>query len=242
MIAIRHLNFRYSEGDKLVIDDLNLEIKKGQFIGIAGPSGCGKSSLIKVLTKLEKGEGTIYVDGISIDSLNRADIAKKMALVPQNPFLISATIRENVSYGLDWEVSLEEIKEACHKAFIDDFIESLPDKYETMIAEGGGNLSGGQRQRIAIARIFLRKPSILILDEATSALDNTTEKHIQKAIELLQKENNVTIISIAHRLSTLENCDNILVFDKGKIIQKGKYHELIETPGIFQDMYNGILK
>ena len=111
-----------------------------------------------------------------------------------------------------------------------------------MIAEGGGNLSGGQRQRIAIARIFLRKPSILILDEATSALDNTTEKHIQKAIELLQEENNVTIISIAHRLSTLENCDNILVFDKGRIIQKGKYHELIETPGIFQDMYNGILK
>ena len=165
-----------------------------------------------------------------------------MALVPQNPFLISATIRENVSYGLEREVSLEEIKEACRKAFIDDFIENLPDKYETMIAEGGGNLSGGQRQRIAIARIFLRKPSILILDEATSALDNTTEKHIQKAIELLQEENNVTIISIAHRLSTLENCDNILVFDKGRIIQKGKYHELIETPGIFQDMYNGILK
>ena len=172
----------------------------------------------------------------------KTDIAKKMALVPQNPFLISATIRENVSYGLDREVSLEEIKEACRKAFIDDFIENLPDKYETMIAEGGGNLSGGQRQRIAIARIFLRKPSILILDEATSALDNTTEKHIQKAIELLQEENNVTIISIAHRLSTLENCDNILVFDKGRIIQEGKYHELIETPGIFQDMYNGILK
>ena len=195
-----------------------------------------------MLTKLEKAEGDVYLEGVSIQSLNRADIAKKIALVPQTPFLISASIRENVSYGLDYEVSLDEIKEACRKAFIDDFIESLPDKYETVIAEGGGNLSGGQRQRIAIARIFLRKPSILILDEATSALDNTTEKHIQKAIELLQKENSVTIISIAHRLSTLENCDNILVFDKGKIIQMGKYHELINTPGIFQDMYNGILK
>ena len=203
----------------MVIDDLNLEIKRGQFIGIAGPSGCGKSSLIKVLTKLEKAEGDVYLEGVSIQSLNRADIAKKIALVPQTPFLISASIRENVSYGLDYEVSLDEIKEACRKAFIDDFIESLPDKYETVIAEGGGNLSGGQRQRIAIARIFLRKPSILILDEATSALDNTTEKHIQKAIELLQKENSVTIISIAHRLSTLENCDNILVFDKGRLFK-----------------------
>ena len=242
IIAIKNLTFRYGEKDQVVIDDLNLEIKRGQFIGIAGPSGCGKSSLIKVLTKLEKAEGDVYLEGVSIQSLNRADIAKKIALVPQTPFLISASIRENVSYGLDYEVSLDEIKEACRKAFIDDFIESLPDKYETVIAEGGGNLSGGQRQRIAIARIFLRKPSILILDEATSALDNTTEKHIQKAIELLQKENSVTIISIAHRLSTLENCDNILVFDKGKIIQMGKYHELINTPGIFQDMYNGILK
>ena len=198
IIVIKNLNFRYGEKDQLVIDDLNLEIKKGQFIGIAGPSGCGKSSLIKVLTKLEKAEGDVYLEGVSIQSLNRADIAKKIALVPQTPFLISASIRENISYGLDYEVSLDEIKEACRKAFIDDFIESLPDKYETVIAEGGGNLSGGQRQRIAIARIFLRKPLILILDEATSALDNTTEKHIQKAIELLQKENSVTIISIAH--------------------------------------------
>ena len=139
------------------------------------------------------------------------------------------------------DVSLEEVKEACKKADIDDFIENLPDKYDTMVSEGGSNLSGGQRQRIAIARIFLRKPSILILDEATSALDNTTEKHIQKAIEKLRKENNTTILSIAHRLTTLENCDNILVFDQGKIIQQGKYQELINTTGIFQDMYNGCL-
>ena len=163
-------------------------------------------------------------------------------MVPQSPFLISASIKDNICYGINRKVTMEEVREACQKAFIDDFIESLPDKYETLVSEGGGNLSGGQRQRIAIARIFLRKPSILILDEATSALDNTTEKHIQKAIETLQKENNITILSIAHRLSTLENCDNILVFDKGKIVETGKYQELINTPGIFQDMYNGILK
>ena len=242
MISINKLNFKYKNSSKYIIKELDLNINKGEFIGIAGPSGCGKSSLIKVISKLEKGEGNIKIDGIDINKLTREDIADKIALVPQSPFLISATIKENVCYGINREVTDQEIKEACQKAFIDDYIESLPDKYETIVQEGGSNLSGGQRQRIAIARIFLRKPSILILDEATSALDNTTEKHIEKAIERLQKENNITILSIAHRLSTLENCDNILVLDKGKIVEQGKYQELINTPGIFQDMYNGVLK
>lgn len=242
MISINKLNFKYKNSSKYIIKELDLNINKGEFIGIAGPSGCGKSSLIKVISKLEKGESNIKIDGIDINKLTREDIADKIALVPQSPFLISATIKENVCYGINREVTEEEIKEACQKAFIDDYIESLPDKYETIVQEGGSNLSGGQRQRIAIARIFLRKPSILILDEATSALDNTTEKHIEKAIERLQKENNITILSIAHRLSTLENCDNILVLDKGKIVEQGKYQELINTPGIFQDMYNGVLK
>lgn len=242
IISIENMNFKYKNGKKYVINDLNLNIKKGEFIGIAGPSGCGKSTLIKVLCKLEKCDGNVKIDGIDINSLDRKDIAERIALVPQSPFLISASIKDNICYGIQRKVTNAEVKEACKKAFIDDFIESLPDKYETMVSEWGSNLSGGQRQRIAIARIFLRKPSILILDEATSALDNTTEKHIQKAIEELQKENKITILSIAHRLTTLENCDNILVFDKGKIIQSGKYKELIDTNGVFQDMYNGILK
>lgn len=242
IISIKNMDFKYQNASKYTIKDLNLNIQKGEFIGIAGPSGCGKSSLIKVISKLEKGEGDIKIDGLDITKLTRKDIANKIALVPQSPFLISATIKENICYGINREVTDAEIKEACQKAFIDDFIENLPDKYETKISEGGGNLSGGQRQRIAIARIFLRKPSILILDEATSALDNTTEKHIQKAIETFQKENNITILSIAHRLTTLKNCDNILVFDKGKIVEQGKYQDLINKPGIFQDMYNGVLK
>lgn len=242
IISIKNMDFKYQNASKYTIKDLNLNIQKGEFIGIAGPSGCGKSSLIKVISKLEKGEGNIKIDGLDITKLTRKDIANKIALVPQSPFLISATIKENICYGINREVTDAEIKEACQKAFIDDFIENLPDKYETKISEGGGNLSGGQRQRIAIARIFLRKPSILILDEATSALDNTTEKHIQKAIETFQKENNITILSIAHRLTTLKNCDNILVFDKGKIVEQGKYQDLISKPGIFQDMYNGVLK
>ena len=137
---------------------------------------------------------------------------------------------------------MEEVEDAAKKAYIYDYINGLPDKFDSMVSEGGNNLSGGQRQRIAIARIFLRKPKILILDEATSALDNTSEKHIQNEIEKLQKANNTTIISIAHRLTTLKNCDEIIVLNKGKIEERGKYNELIEKEGIFKDMYYGKLK
>lgn len=243
LIQIKDVDFSYKNSDKRVISNLNLDIEDGKFVGIAGPSGCGKSSLIKILAKLEKNtSGNIVIGNKNLDNLSRKDISDIMALVPQNPFLVAGTIKENICYGVHKKVSDEEIKEAAKRAYIDDFINSLPKGYDTMLAEGGNNLSGGQRQRIAIARIFLRKPKILILDEATSALDNTSEKYIQKQIEKLQIENNTLIISIAHRLTTLQNCDFILVFDNGQIVQKGKYNELIETPGIFQDMYNGKLK
>lgn len=190
--------------------------------------------------KLEKGYGNIIIDSKSITTLNRKDISEIIALVPQSPFLIAGTIYENICYGIDREVSIAEVIEASKKAYIYDYISELPDKFNSIISAGGNNLSGGQRQRISIARIFLRKPKILILDEATSALDNTSEKHIQ--IEKLQKENNTTIISIAHRLTTLKNCDEIIVLNKGRIEENGKYDELIEKNGIFSDMYYGKLK
>lgn len=139
------------------------------------------------------------------------------------------------------EVTLEEVKEAARKAYILDYIEGLPEGFNSSISEGGNNLSGGQKQRIAIARIFLRKPKILILDEATSALDNTSEKHIQDEIEKLKVENNTTIIAIAHRLTTLKNCDRIIVLNKGKIEEEGKFDSLIEKNGIFKRMYHGKL-
>ncbi len=243
IVDIKDLMFYYNEDeDKVILDNFNLQIDKGMFLGIAGPSGCGKSSLIKAISKLEKGHGRIIVDSRNIDSLSRKDISELIALVPQSPFLIAGTIFENICYGLNREVSLEEVEEAAKKAYIYDYINGLPDKFNSIISEGGNNLSGGQRQRIAIARIFLRKPKILILDEATSALDNTSEKHIQTEIEKLQKENNTTIISIAHRLTTLKNCDKIIVLNKGKIEESGKYDELIEKNGIFSDMYYGKLK
>lgn len=241
VIDIRDLTFSYDK-DKTVLDHISLRVGRGMFLGIAGPSGCGKSSLIKAICRLEPAEGTILINGRNIDSMTRNDIAGTIALVPQSPFLIAGTIRDNICYGIDDDVSEEEIEEAAKKAYIYDFIDSLPERFDTPIAEGGGNLSGGQKQRIAIARIFLRSPEIVILDEATSALDNTSERHIQLEIEKMKNQHGVTVISIAHRLTTLENCDEILVFDQGHVSQKGKYGELIDQDGIFSDMYHGRLK
>lgn len=242
MINMENITFSYPESkDKVILDNFNIDINKGTYLGIAGPSGCGKSSLIKSICKLEKAKGTIIIDNINLNNLSRKDISKLIALVPQSPFLIAGTIYENITYGIDREVSKDEVEEASKRAYIFDYINSLPEKFDTMVSEGGNNLSGGQRQRIAIARIFLRKPKILILDEATSALDNTSEKHIQAEIEKMKDENNTTIISIAHRLTTLKNCDRIIVLNKGHIEEEGKFDELIDKGGMFSDMYYGKL-
>lgn len=242
IINMENITFHYSENeDKIILDNFNIDIEKGMYLGIAGPSGCGKSSLIKSICKLEKADGTIIIDDKNIDNLTRKDLSKLIALVPQSPFLIAGTIFENITYGIDREVSIDEVEEAAKRAYIYDYINGLPDKFDSLVSEGGNNLSGGQRQRIAIARIFLRKPKILILDEATSALDNTSEKYIQAEIEKMKKENNTTIIAIAHRLTTLKNCDRIIVLNKGKIEEDGKFDDLIEKNGMFSDMYYGKL-
>ena len=242
IINMENITFYYSENeDKIILDNFNIDIEKGMYLGIAGPSGCGKSSLIKSICKLEKAEGTIIVDDKNINNLTRKDLSKLIALVPQSPFLIAGTIFENITYGIDREVSIDEVEEAAKRAYIYDYINGLPDKFDSLVSEGGNNLSGGQRQRIAIARIFLRKPKILILDEATSALDNTSEKYIQAEIEKMKQENNTTIIAIAHRLTTLKNCDRIIVLNKGKIEEDGKFDDLIEKNGMFSDMYYGKL-
>lgn len=242
IINMENITFHYSENeDKIILDNFNIDIEKGMYLGIAGPSGCGKSSLIKSICKLEKAAGTIIIDDKNIDNLTRKDLSKLIALVPQSPFLIAGTIFENITYGIDREVSIDEVEEAAKRAYIYDYINGLPDKFDSLVSEGGNNLSGGQRQRIAIARIFLRKPKILILDEATSALDNTSEKYIQAEIEKMKQENSTTIIAIAHRLTTLKNCDRIIVLNKGKIEEDGTFDNLIEKNGMFSDMYYGKL-
>lgn len=242
-ICLREVCFSYAEKpDREILDKISLIIRPGEFLGIAGPSGCGKSTLIKVLDKLEPAMGEVLLGGKSLSRFSRTLLAEFVTLVPQTPFLIADTVFNNISYGMKREVTLEEVRSAAQKACLEQVIENLPGKYQFQISEGGKNLSGGQRQRIALARVFLRNPQILILDEATSALDNTSEKSIQVEIEKMIKEHGTTVISIAHRLSTLENCDEIIVMDKGKIVQKGSFAELKDTPGIFQDMQRGILK
>lgn len=176
-----------------------------------------------------------------LESLSRADLAESVALVPQSPFLIADTVYRNIAYGMRRAVTEQEVEDAARKACLREVIEALPGQYQFCLSEGGANLSGGQRQRIALARIFLRQPKILILDEATSALDNTSEKYIQQEIEAMSRACGTTVISIAHRLSTLQNSDEILVMDHGEIVQRGSYQQLEQQPGIFHDMLRGVL-
>ncbi|WP_283681912.1 ABC transporter ATP-binding protein [Parablautia sp. Marseille-Q6255] len=239
-IEIRNLHFSYDK-NKLVLHNTDLSIQRGMFLGIAGPSGCGKSSLIKAICRLEDYEGEIWINGKNLRLFSRQELSDLIALVPQSPFLVAGTIYDNICYGLKVRPERKEAELAVRKACLSEFVDSLPDRLDTVIAEGGGNLSGGQRQRIALARIFLRKPEILILDEATSALDNTSERLIQREIEQLMKENGMTVISIAHRLTTLKNADRIIVVDNGAIAQAGTYEELLRQEGMFQDMYYGKL-
>lgn len=201
-VTLKDVRFAYPEKpDQLILNDIVLAIPAGKFIGIAGPSGCGKSSLIKVIDKLEEAQGEVLLGGVPLDSLSRTVLAENVALVPQTPFLTADTVCHNICYGMKREVSPEEVREAARKANIAADIEQLEGGYQFVLAEGGTNLSGGQRQRIALARIFLKKPRILILDEATSALDNTSEKRIQAEIEKMKEECGTTVLSIAHRLS-----------------------------------------
>lgn len=242
-VQLHDVRFSYPEKPAQdILHGIDLDIQPGQFIGIAGPSGCGKSTLIKIIDKLEQAQGEVLLGGADLSRLSRQALAEQVALVPQTPFLIADTVFHNISYGMKRAVTLDEVREAARRANIAADIEQLPGGYDFVLSEGGANLSGGQRQRIALARIFLKKPRILILDEATSALDNTSEKHIQQEIEQMKADCGTTVISIAHRLSTLQNCDEILVMDHGQIVQRGTFRELEQTPGVFQDMARGVLK
>lgn len=242
-IRLEHLCFRYpEEPEKMVLENLDLDIGAGQFVGIAGPSGCGKSTITKAVDKLEAAEGAVFIGGSPLASLTRKELAEAVVMVPQTPFLIADTVLRNICYGMKREASEEEVREAARRAAIDADIMHMPGQYQFQVAEGGRNLSGGQRQRIALARAFLRAPRILILDEATSALDNTSEKHIQAEFEKMKETYGTTILSIAHRLTTLKNCDKIVVMEAGKIVQQGTYDALREQPGLFRDMSLGIVK
>jgi ATP-binding cassette, subfamily B, bacterial len=214
------------------VEDINLEIRPGETVGVVGRSGCGKSTLIKVLTRIvHPCGGQVFIKGMPLEEVSRATISQLIGYVGQSPFIFSGTIEENIQYGCNSACLPEDIRRAAQRACIHDEIMAMPKGYGTYLAERGANLSGGQRQRIALARIFLKDPPILILDEATSALDTISERIVQAAIDAARADR--TVIMIAHRLSTLIDADRILVFEAGRLREEGSYQNLVKKGGVF---------
>ena len=233
-ILLKDVDFSYTPGVPL-IQDLNLSVKPGQRIAIVGPTGCGKTTLINLLMRFyDVQKGSIQVDGHDIRQITRHSLRTSYGMVLQETWLKSASIRDNIAYGRPG-ASLEEIIEAARKAHAHSFIMRMPEGYDTIITEGGGNLSQGQKQLLCIARIMLCLPPMLILDEATSSIDTMTEIRIQRAFEMLMRGR--TSFVVAHRLSTIQTADVILVMNKGRIIEQGTHQELLAKQGFYADLY-----
>ena len=234
-ISFRNIFFNYL-GRKSTISGINFKVPAKTTIGIVGLTGSGKSTLIKLLLRIyDINKGTISIDGISIKDIKLKELRKCISLVSQETYLFHGTVKENISYGSN-NASFEDIVKASKIAEAHKFIEQLPDGYKTIVGERGQRLSGGQRQRIALARAVLKDAPILILDEATASVDNETEVLIQKSLNKISKER--TTIVIAHRLSTVKNADNIIVLDKGKIIETGKHEFLLNNKNVYSDLWN----
>lgn len=234
-IELRELSFSYRNSDKLILDRVSLEIPKGQMIALVGESGGGKSSLIKLVQRLyDPTGGSILWDGVDLRDSTLLSLRTQIALVTQETVLFNDTIRYNISYGRP-DATDEQLQESARIAFADDFIDELPQKFDTIVGERGIFLSGGQRQRIAIARAVLTNAPVLILDEATSALDAESERLVQKALANLMRDK--TSIVIAHRLSTIRRADRIVVMERGRIKESGTHSELLEKGGIYRKLY-----
>jgi ATP-binding cassette, subfamily B, bacterial len=234
-ITFSDVKFHYKDTD-LLFQNKSITIKAGQKVGLVGYSGSGKSTFVNLILRLyEVADGHIFIDGQDLREITQDSLRQHIGMIPQDPSLFHRTLMENIRYGRI-EATDEEVIEAAKKAHAHEFINKLPQGYESPVGERGVKLSGGQRQRIAIARAILKNAPILILDEATSALDSVTEKYIQEALHSLMKGR--TTIVIAHRLSTLSEMDRILVFDNGKIIEDGNHQDLIRLNGHYARMWH----
>lgn len=234
-VSYENVSFHYSDDDTPVLSDVSFQIEAGKSIALVGPSGSGKTTICSLLPRFyDVTEGQITIDGKDVRSLTLNSLRNQIGLVQQDVYLFCGTVRENIAYGKP-DATMDEIIDAAKKANIHDFIEELPDGYDTFVGERGTRLSGGQKQRISIARVFLKNPPILILDEATSALDNESERWIQQSLEELAK--NRTTITIAHRLSTIRNADEILVVADNRICERGTHDELVAKNGIYAHYY-----
>ncbi len=234
-IKVENAYFSYVPKQKL-LQNLNLDISPGQKIAIVGPTGCGKTTFINLLMRFyDLTDGTIYLSGTDISKVKRSSLRNQYGMVLQESWMFNASVRDNIAYGKP-NATLEEIINASKLSGAHDFIEKLPNGYDTIITEGGSNISQGQKQLICIARIMLIKPPMLILDEATSNIDTRTEMKIQKAFDLMMQGR--TSFIVAHRLSTIKNADLILVMNKGNIIEKGTHNELMSKGGFYANLYN----
>lgn len=233
-IEFKNVFFSYQDNVP-ILKGLNLEIKANETVGFVGFSGSGKTTIFNLISALNrKTSGEILLDGVSIDELDKSSIRGNLSVISQNAYIFNMSIMDNLKI-VKRNATDDEIKEACRLAYLDDFIESLPEGYNTIVGEGGVSLSGGQKQRLAIARALLLKTEILLFDEATSALDNQTQMKIQKAIHNLKGE--YTILMIAHRLSTVIDCDKIFVIDDGRVEAVGKHQYLLRNSKIYQKLY-----
>ena len=234
-IRFENVSFDY-DVRRTIIQNISFEVPDGKKVAIVGPTGAGKSTISRLLFKFYNPKsGSIYVNNQNIKEISQQSLRKIIGVVPQDTVLFNETIYYNISYG-NPEASEQDIYKAAKNADIHEFIKTLPDGYNTLVGERGLKLSGGEKQRVAIARAILKKPSIFFFDEATSALDTTTEKEIQKNLEMIS--NNKTTLVIAHRLSTAADADNIIVLDKGKIIEQGRHEELLKLNGKYSEMWN----
>jgi len=235
-ITFNHVDFRYPSREEItVLKDVSFSIEPGQEVALVGPSGAGKSTLVSLLLRFySPTKGTIFFDGRDSQSYPITSIRKQMAIVMQDVFLFGGTIRENIAYGKT-DAGEQEIIDAAVKANAWNFIQSFPDKLDTVVGERGVQLSGGQRQRIAIARAVLKNPKILILDEATSSLDSESERFVQDALEKLMQDR--TSVVIAHRLATVRKADKIIVLNEGTIVEQGTHNELLSNDnGIYKTL------